>query len=321
MTTQNPFETAESFGNSAEHNNEILTSRVGGLGGSDAALVIRAARQSLTRNDIQRLAVMLGKAAPESFGGNVHTRAGHMFEDWVAMNAADVLGRADVERERVISANLCDKFKTFAHADFFDADGCVHECKYTQDDLKTTAHKYEAQLQWYYLLGARSVCLVWGTGSKDPFLVDAVEEAYIEPDPNVQAELLQGLAYLMDFIDEFDPNESQRVAWAEAGETLCQLLERYERAAAEANEAQRKADDLKKQVFEMMQADGLQSITREEIDGVCPRLVVSTTAATTTRTFDKKALQKAYPDIDLSRFVKETPRAASITIKIGDPQK
>lgn len=48
---------------------------------------------------------------------------------------------------------------------------------------------------------------------------------------------------------------------------------------------------------------------------------VSTTAATTTRTFDKKALQKAYPEIDLSRFVKETPRAASITIKIGNSQK
>ena len=40
---------------------------------------------------------------------------GHEFEQWYAKQPF-----APIERETLISADITDKFKTFAHADFYD---------------------------------------------------------------------------------------------------------------------------------------------------------------------------------------------------------
>lgn len=317
---QNPFETpAESFGNSASHSAEILTSRVGGLGGSDAALVIRAAENRLTKTDLRRLAVMCGQIPPADFGGNVYTRAGHLFEDYLANGLAENLAPfSKMQREKLMCADLTGgKFGTFAHADFVDARDAVYECKYTQATTPETADKYAAQLQWYYLLGASAVYLTHGWGDVDPFLPEGVDLGYIAPDPDTQALLLRGLAVLMDLVDDFKYTPAERLAFADADEWLRDALTRYETAATKANAAQEEADAIKAEIYARMQADGLQSITREAVDGVCGSLSASVTAPSVTRTFDKKALQKAHPEIDLAPFHKESPRAGSLTIKIG----
>lgn len=316
---QNPFETAESFGNSASHSAEILTSRVGGLGGSDAALVLRAADGRLTKTDLRRLAVMCGQIPPADFGGNVYTRAGHLFEDYLANGHAENLAPfSSMHREQLLRADLTGgTFDTFAHADFVDEAGAVYECKYTQATTRETAEKYAAQLQWYYLLGASAVWLTHGRGGVDPFEPEDIEVWYIAPDPDLQAQLLRGLAALMDYVDGFEYKPEERVAFADADEWLRDALTRYETAASAAKEAQEEADAIKAEIHKRMQADGLQAVTREAVEGVCSALSVSLTAPSVTRTLDKKALQKAHPELDLAPFYKESPRAGSITIKIG----
>lgn len=317
---QNPFENyAESFGNSAEHSAEIMQTRVGGLGGSDAALVIRAAQDRLTQTDRRRLAVMLGIEKPTDFGGNVYTRAGHLFEDYLANGYADNLAPfSEMQREKLMRADLTGgKFGTFAHADFVDEFNAVYECKYTQATTQETAGKYAAQLQWYYLLGAPSVWLTHGYGNVDPFDPENACLLYIAPDPDLQALLLRGLAVLMDLVDNFTYTPAERVAFSDAGEWLQDALTRYEQADAEAKAAQAKADAIRAEIHARMLADGLQQISREEVEGVCSRLSVSTTAASVTRTFDKKALFKDHPELDCDKYYKTSTRAGGVTIKIG----
>ena len=57
----------EQFSAKKAHEEEIKTSRVGGLGGSDAAMVLKIGRnglQALSNTDVKRLRVMLGLDEP-----------------------------------------------------------------------------------------------------------------------------------------------------------------------------------------------------------------------------------------------------------------
>ena len=136
--------------------NNIAESRVGGLGGSDAAMVRKAATSRLTDTDIKRLLVMVSRMPYQGFAGNAATQAGYKFEQEVAEWFKSVKMQTEAEHE--LTAPLSQHFKTFAHADFWhDNTGTVYECKYSQKPTQEVIRHYYAQLQWYYLLGAKTV--------------------------------------------------------------------------------------------------------------------------------------------------------------------
>lgn len=196
------------------HSLEIQQTRVGGLGGSDAAMVLKIGRNglaALTNTDLKRLAVMCGLAEQDAFGGNMYTNAGHKFEDWFEAEVVkDVQAElvengetAEYAREFVLSSQLAKNFKTFAHADFAIGNSkCpkIVELKFvttktTDKVLKT----YEAQLQWYYMLGAKSVHLAHGTGTVDnaeagtEFNVTDCQMVAVECDEDMVKALLNGV--------------------------------------------------------------------------------------------------------------------------------
>ena len=83
------------------HAQEIQQTRVGGLGGSDAAILYKVGLNglsALTATDHKRLAIMVGKAMQDNWNGNAYTNAGHAFEEWSEGHIT--AGEDNFEREK-----------------------------------------------------------------------------------------------------------------------------------------------------------------------------------------------------------------------------
>ena len=147
------------------HNEEIRATRVGGFGGSDAAMVLAIAKsiesgEKLTTTQRHRLNQLKGLEEVPQFS-NADTEAGHRFEEEVAASLTEEWKREAIVYDR--QGDVYENFKVFAHADFlhckFDD---VKECKWTRTlNLDGLRERYQPQLQWYYMLGADSVSLAY----------------------------------------------------------------------------------------------------------------------------------------------------------------
>ena len=185
-----------------EHEQEITTSRVGGFGGSDAFMLAGIAqrlkaRQPLGWGQVQRLKIAKGLAEPAVFS-TPETEAGHAFEDEVAATLPGVWFR-EVRLEQPLAEN----FKTFAHADFcVPVMGAVKECKWTQcRTLQGLLSYYRWQLQWYYLMGAKSVSLCYCINKGDGQTLETGTVDVAE-DKTLQEQLLEAVHIIDDMWDE-----------------------------------------------------------------------------------------------------------------------
>jgi hypothetical protein len=167
------------------HEIDILSSRLGGFGGSDAQLFSAVAKcdnlDDLGITHRRRIAVAMGLQTPDVRLSTPEMQAGHDFEDIVSVIYPDY------EREHLIEAQkTLLKFRYFAHADFYKA-GHVLECKKSMRlNSEKIAKHYKWQLQWYYLLGVERVTLV-ADGTDGFRLTD------IAPDDDLQDIMLCGI--------------------------------------------------------------------------------------------------------------------------------
>lgn len=298
------------------HAQEIANTRKGGLGGSDAALVLRIAERGLaglTATDMRRLCVMIGTAEQVQFE-TPHTNAGHAFEEY----AENVLpfGGGTYEREKYMTKPLADQFKTFAHADFafVDVSGLnVVECKYVQKPTAKVIETYLAQLQWYYMLGAQKVVLYHGTGAVDPFCVEEAQLVPVERDEKTIEMLLQGIKILNDALREgWTPQVPDKMNVADAAELVQKAF--VEMQAVKAEEAALKARKDKaaatlKEWCEAFSLTGLYNVGEEKHQIIYTR-------ATVGKTFDSAKFLAEHPEYkDAPEYWKETSRAASVTFK------
>ena len=300
--------------NAEQHAEEIRQTRVGGLGGSDAAILLRigqAGLSALTATDNNRLCVMLGLIPVGSFGGNVYTAAGHKFEDWVEeMKPWD---EKPYDREAVLEMPFAKNFKTFAHADFsYAKTGVVVECKFVQAETDKVLQQYHAQLPWYYMLGAKEVYLMHGRGNVAPFEVEENALRHVDRDQNAIDTMLNGIKILDDALESgWQPAQLEKVTVEETPEIVRKAFEEMD--AVKMQEAELKArKDVATAVLKAYCEDwGLSGIVRA---GENKRQAIYTKAGVT-RTLDVEKLRKEHPEIDYEQYYKETKRAASITFK------
>ena len=294
-----------------QHSAEIQKTRIGGLGGSDAAMVLKIGQKgmaSLSATDNKRIAIMLGLLKQDDWGGNVYTKAGHDFEDFAERNLP--LGN-HYEREKVMSQPLALNFKTFTHADFVIDDTEVVECKFAIGTTEATAAKYAAQLQWYYLMGATSVTLYHGVGQAEPFEVYETDVTEIDRDEETLKCLVAGIKTLDDAISKgWQPELTDK---CEYGNTPEIVRDAFDKLASIKNEEKSLADK-KAEVISVLKAyceDFNFSNIKNEFTGA----QVIYTKAGVSRTFDVKKFATEHPEIDLEAYYKTTNRAASITFK------
>ena len=315
MAKQNDFAAVVAANNEAQkHAQEIHQTRIGGLGGSDAALVLRIAERGLaglTETDTKRLCVMCGVTEPDNWSGNAYTHAGHSFEDYAEEHLP--LGGC-YEREKYLSRELAHNFKTFAHADFVIGDNNVVECKFVQKDTEKVIEQYYAQLQWYYMLGANLVCIYHGVGSAEPFEVEEASVQAIERDEQTIQMLLAGIKILDEALrDGWKPQAPDKIDINDTPEVVRNAFYVLEEVKRQEAELKNRKTEAGKVVQEFIEGYGLTGITDDNGE---KKMQVIYTRASVTKSFDSATFLKEHPEYNSDpRYWKTTERKAIITFK------
>ena len=289
------------------HDFEIRASRALGFGGSDAAMVLAIGKklsenQPLTTTMKRRLRVIAGiDPIPEAFTTE-NTERGHMFEDEVAnryQSYPEII--REYKMENVMEFN---HFKVFAHADFFDTKTeTVIECKWTRTmNYEELKERYMAQLQWYYMLGAKSVRLI-----------GCVENISNEETITSEDSIVGALVWSLNAIDECWESIDLSITEASGSElppSVLSAIKECHDCKIEIAKLQKRYDDAVAVMLEWMSSNGMSKISSDYA-------TVTYTPAGSSSRFDSVGLKKAYPTI-WEMFNKKSDKKEYITLKIKE---
>lgn len=296
------------------HAEEIKTSRVGGLGGSDAAMVLKIGRnglQALSNTDVKRLRVMLGLDEPCNFGGNAATEAGHAFEDFIA-ERLKMIYPLGFEREAKMIGEDFGSFKTFAHADYLVTEDHVIECKFVQNTTQEVLGKYYAQLQWYYYLGADCVTLCHGVGGVEPFNVADYTFLDVPRDESAIEDIHNGLRLILEYCQ----NEQAGSAPAEVDIQAKQrkLVRKYLTRKRKVDAMTAEMEQIKAELQAEMEAGNIAKVSGA-LDST-NTAVVTFRKGSTRRTLDTTKALARYPELnEQGDLWKTTTAKSSLTIQ------
>jgi len=281
-----------------DYKKEIVKSRVGGFGGSDAKMFYKVGLNGLSAlsdTDKRRIAVALGQAEFVETYTTDAMEAGNEFERWLAVNSYTV--ETGWENNFFLTSEIIkpNNFKIFAHADFYDdVNKIVVEAKYTSLDIDTTINDYMPQLQWYYLLGAKNVYLIKGTQEID---FNEYEVQFIDKNISDINILLEGIKIIDEFCDTFIYTEKDE--WTEGD-----LLPHEQRAAQlmynyleQIKVMEAEVEKQKQMLFDVMYKNGVKSIKSD-------KYVLTIVPESVRSTFDKKKLLKEHPEINEADYLK-----------------
>jgi len=289
--------------------NEIISTRTGGFGGSDAAMFYKIGTkgiEALSNSDKKRIRVAKGIDPYIPIQPTLAMQQGHKFEDWYEEQPFAPIG---AEREMYWNRGISRKFATFFHADFA-TDFEIWELKCVQDtNLDKVYGTYKYQLQWQMMVSnLESVWLVICDSSKS--FEDGVKyPVRIEQDEEMEVILFNGVMALDAAWDTLDLTLSEE--WEESDllpfEQVAAIELQKKLYAIKAMEDE--AAELKARLHDTMQANGVRSIKSEYY-------TITFIPEGETRTLDKSALKKAHPEINLADFDKVSKKKSYITVKL-----
>lgn len=302
-----------------QHQQEIETSRVGGFGGSDAALFLRIAKrggvEGLSNTDLYRIAVAMGIKPYAPVSPTEAMQNGHIFEDSYA-RYLDAQGKPYQREVKLIAECQPRHFAIFAHADFvimgkvYNAKiQIIKECKFIVDEAKSieeVAKNYEAQLQWYYMLGVEFVDLIRGYG--DPMQPN-IQRIAIDEDESIVEQLLQGIQILDEAIESGWVPEIEEEFVGGLSEKMQNIIADYERLKFEKSTIEEKLEELQKQIVEYMTIGNVA-----KINGTLG--TISRTADSVIESFDSKKFEKENPDV-YKQYIKKSTRKGSLRYTIN----
>ena len=303
-----------------KHQQEIQSTRVGGFGGSDAAMFLRIAKkggvEELSNTDLYRIAVAMGIKPYVPVSPTEAMQNGHIFEDSYARILKDSIWAVDREVKLVAECQPAN-FRIFAHADFV-INGksavkkflIVHECKFIQDEEKTVdvvAETYKAQLQWYYMLGVvEYVDLIRGYGDPE---YPSTQSLIIEKNEDIIDALKLGIRLLDDAIsDGWVPEIEEEYASA-MSEKMQNIIHDYERLKFKKSTIDERLEDLQKQIVEYMTIGNVA-----KINGSLG--TISRTADSVVESFDSKKFEKENPEL-YNKYIKKSTRKGSLRYTIN----
>ena len=292
------------------HNEEIKATRVGGFGGSDAAMVLAMAErirecQPLTTAQKHRILQLKGLETRPDFD-SPEIQAGRAFEDEVAKE----LEAARWDRETFLSPNpnttmaVRQHFKVFAHADFYNPKtNTVTECKWSRkfnhDGLKK---QYAAQLQWYYMLGADAVCLCSDTA-------DGRKTTDVMRDDKMVELLKMSLETIDKAFPELDLTINEKGV-GELPPTVAALIEDIEIMTKLMAQDEETLKAKKAELLAYMDGNSLNKVWTDTAS-------VTYTAPSSSVGFDTKKFEKDHPDMFAAYRTKITKKSGYLTVKIN----
>lgn len=282
---------------------EIIKTRTGGLGSSDARMIARIGRNGfITETDKRRLAVMLGIENQKEFT-SFDTEHGNFIEqkifEYLQEKIPFVTSNPYTEYKS-LSEQL--GFKVFNHIDFeiITKDTLIWiECKDSKYDTDEVEKEYSCQLDYHFLIGQQKAIELG---------LDFVLSMYHYKDINKSDEfnpsflkyrtfyfretnhLIQGLEIISNEIKDFKYEKSEEFhisdlpdIWQSETESMQLLLEEIENK-------QKEVDDFKQRLLEIMEKNNVKSIKNDYfyITYVAPSVSVG---------FDKDKLKKELPEV------------------------
>ena len=299
---------------------EIESTRVGGFGGSDAALFLRIAKkggvEELSNTDLYRIAVAMGIKPYVPVSPTEAMNNGHIFEDSYARMLKDSIWAVDREVKLVAECQP-ENFKIFAHADFV-INGksavkkfvIVHECKFIQDEEKTVdvvAETYKAQLQWYYMLGVvEYVDLIRGYGDPE---YPSTQSLIIDKDEEIINQLKEGIRLLDEAISDGWVPEIEEEYAAAMSEKMQNIIHDYEKLKFQKSAIDQKLEELQKQIVEYMTIGNVA-----KINGILG--TISRTADSIVESFDSDKFKKENVKL-YNKYIKKSTRKGSLRYTIN----
>lgn len=303
-----------------KHQQEIENTRVGGFGGSDAALFLRIAKKGgvkeLSNTDLYRIAVAMGIKPYVPVSPTEAMNNGHIFEDSYARMLKDSIWAVDREVKLVAECQPAN-FRIFAHADFV-INGksavkkflIVHECKFIQDEEKTVdvvAETYKAQLQWYYMLGVvEYVDLIRGYGDPEH---PSTQSLIIDKDESIIDALKLGIRLLDEAISDGWVPEIEEEYAAAMSEKMQNIIHDYERLKFQKSAIDQKLEELQKQIVEYMTIGNVA-----KINGILG--TISLTADSVVESFDSDKFKKENVKL-YNKYIKKSTRKGSLRYTIN----
>lgn len=291
------------------HNEEIRATRVGGFGGSDAAMVLAMAdrikdNQPLTTSQKHRMLQLKGLEECPTFD-SPEIQAGRTFEE----NVAAVLVPQGWDRETYLTQDpnsspaVRQHFKVFAHADFWNSvTNTVIEAKWsrkwTAEELKKV---YMPQLQWYYMLGVDAVRLTCDTDEGCSTMDIARDDAIIASLENALETIDEAYYDINLHIEDLDDGELPP-------DVLCikNEIAIIKRRMAEDDE---RLKNLNSELMHWMEEHQVSKVYGEDC-------IVIYTMPSTSVSFDAKKFEKDHPDTYAEYRTKITKKSGYLTVKI-----
>lgn len=303
--------------NKEAHQEEILKSHKTGFGGSDAALVLSFANaKELNATQSKRLKIIANLAEPDEHIETSEMRAGHTFEDYfeIIYNLDEEKINHPISREVTFHDNVeYQGFNVFCHADFFIQNlNTVIELKFSKLSSDEVIKKYNAQLQWYYMLGADSVTLIIGRGTVEPFHVEDIDSIEIKKDCEIIDKLRKGLQNINEKFLPLIKSGSELYKEEGINDTppaISNAVSKLSELKKLENEICDKIEEQKAAIFEYMQSFSVNKINGNDIK-------INYIADSVTTVFDKKKLFDQHKELKESDYQKTTNKKGYLKIEL-----
>lgn len=322
-----------------DHKAEILATRKGGFGSSDAAMIVDIAYTGkVLPKYYERLGVFAGILEVKDFS-NKYTETGNIRErevfEYLQKQAPDnrfISNPTFYDTDNVLS----EFFNCFTHIDIVKYYGQenefahCYEVKTSQDSTETLIERYDAQLKWHSVLtGCSSIMLIhyrenWNGAdfNADNIVIKSIDYSADEIRSFIQ-KIQIGLDVIRVFLSGQEATDDKdilehckektylKTAKNELSESLDKQMANVKDGLETIKKLQESVDAVKEKIFKTMSEN---NIDVWETDYFRLNIVKGSTAIS----FDAKKFEKEQPDLYKEYYTKETHKKPYLTIKIKE---
>jgi len=300
---------------------EIIKTRATGLGSSDAKMVDKIGRNGgLSDADRQRIAIMLGLEEKKEFR-SIPTDYGNFIEEKVFEIIKESYPDA-VSNPFYKSESLSEKygFGIFGHIDYeVETKNWLIwiENKATKESFNETLNSYSEQLSWHHMLLNEKA---ESTG-KFPVLmlshykVDEYSEVFIPENFKIKkiealhntSSFEKGFEIISEAIKDFKYEPKEELYSESLPAPIKEKMQQIVACIIEIKEAEKQVNEFKERMKELMSENNVKSIINDFFK-------ITLVGETMTETFDKKSLEREYPEI-AKKFTKQVNKQSYIILK------
>lgn len=288
-----------------EHKNEIISSRVGCLGASDANMIANVAISETIPNSFKRrLAVVKGLVEPVDGGQNAAMRLGDDIEMAIyeSLHEKDERWQSNyrLESKKYSRPNV----KLIAHIDFFLKDDekkivRMVECKATKSTTKETRSNYQNQLFVQFLLGRELVCQLGREWKLQIELCHYCTAEHIEFDPNnitinrikfttQPFDINKGMDIIDQYLQTLDVYyDDDEIDADMLPANVKKQFDLVTQTIKEIEQKEKEIDEFKKRLYDFFVERGIKSVKNDEFS-------ITLVEPSTSVTFDSKAFLNEY---------------------------